>query len=63
MVQLDAGQRARGVIAASAGNHAQGVALAAARLGIEAAIVMPVTAPQVKVDAVRRLGGKRCGWS
>ncbi len=57
MVQLDAAQRARGVIAASAGNHAQGVALAAAKLGIRATIVMPVTAPQVKVDAVRRFGG------
>jgi len=57
MAGLDAAQRARGVIAASAGNHAQGVALAAARLGIPALIVMPVTAPQVKVDAVRRLGG------
>ena len=57
MVQLDAAQRARGVIAASAGNHAQGVALAAAKLGIHATIVMPVTAPQVKVDAVRRFGG------
>ncbi|HEY2623457.1 MAG TPA: threonine ammonia-lyase, biosynthetic [Dyella sp.] len=57
MATLDAAQRARGVIAASAGNHAQGVALAAARLGIHAVIVMPVTAPQVKVDAVRRLGG------
>jgi len=57
MVRLDAAQRARGVIAASAGNHAQGVALAAARLGIRATIVMPVTAPEVKVDAVRRLGG------
>jgi threonine dehydratase len=57
MSQLDAEQRARGVIAASAGNHAQGVALAAARLGIHAVIVMPVTAPQVKVDAVRRFGG------
>ena len=57
MVQLDAAERARGVIAASAGNHAQGVALAAAKLGIQATIVMPVTAPQVKVDAVRRLGG------
>lgn len=57
MVQLDAEQRARGVIAASAGNHAQGVALAAAKLGIRATIVMPVTAPQVKVDAVRRIGG------
>src|ERR1700761_5160143 len=58
MAQLDAGQRARGVIAASAGNHAQGVALSAARLGIHAIIVMPVTAPQVKVDAVRRFGGE-----
>ncbi|WP_114239530.1 threonine ammonia-lyase, biosynthetic [Dyella sp. C9] len=57
MASLDAGQRARGVIAASAGNHAQGVALAASRLGIRAVIVMPVTAPQVKVDAVRRFGG------
>jgi threonine dehydratase len=57
MVQLDAAQRARGVIAASAGNHAQGVALAAAKLGIHATIVMPITAPQVKVDAVRRFGG------
>ena len=57
MVQLDAAQRTRGVIAASAGNHAQGVALAAAKLGIHATIVMPVTAPQVKVDAVRRFGG------
>ena len=58
MSQLSAGERARGVIAASAGNHAQGVALAAARLGIQAVIVMPVTAPQVKVEAVRRLGGE-----
>jgi threonine dehydratase len=57
MAQLDAAERARGVIAASAGNHAQGVALAASRLKIQATIVMPVTAPQVKVDAVRRFGG------
>jgi len=57
MAGLDAAQRARGVIAASAGNHAQGVAFAAAKLGIHATIVMPVTAPQVKVDAVRRFGG------
>lgn len=57
MAQLDDLQRARGVVAASAGNHAQGVALAASRLGIQATIVMPVTAPQVKVDAVRRFGG------
>ena len=46
----------RGVIAASAGNHAQGVALAAARLGTPATIVMPVTTPQIKVDAVADLG-------
>ena len=57
MAALDAAQRARGVVAASAGNHAQGVALAAARLGIRATIVMPVTAPAVKVEAVRRFGG------
>ncbi|HUB88868.1 MAG TPA: threonine ammonia-lyase, biosynthetic [Dyella sp.] len=57
MAQLDAAERARGVIAASAGNHAQGVALAAQRLAIRATIVMPVTAPRVKVDAVRRFGG------
>jgi threonine dehydratase len=57
MAQLNASERARGVVAASAGNHAQGVALAASRLGIRATIVMPVTAPQVKVDAVRRFGG------
>ena len=57
MVRLDAAQRARGVIAASAGNHAQGVALAAAKLDIRAVIVMPVTAPEVKIDAVRRIGG------
>ncbi|MBB5359459.1 threonine dehydratase [Rhodanobacter sp. ANJX3] len=57
MVKLDETQRARGVIAASAGNHAQGVALAAAKLGIQATIVMPVTAPQVKIDAVYRFGG------
>jgi threonine dehydratase len=58
MAQLDAAERARGVVAASAGNHAQGVALAASRLKIHATIVMPVTAPQVKVDAVRRFGGE-----
>jgi threonine dehydratase len=57
MVKLDAAQRAQGVMAASAGNHAQGVALAAAKLGIHATIVMPVTAPQVKIDAVHRFGG------
>ncbi|MGH8153259.1 MAG: threonine ammonia-lyase, biosynthetic, partial [Rhodanobacteraceae bacterium] len=57
MTALSPAQRARGVIAASAGNHAQGVALAAAKLGIHAVIVMPVTAPRLKIDAVRRIGG------
>ncbi len=50
--------RERGIVTASAGNHAQGVALAASRLGIEALIVMPRTTPSIKVDAVRRLGGE-----
>ncbi|MBN3880175.1 MAG: threonine ammonia-lyase, biosynthetic [Nostoc sp.] len=57
MVQLPPDILAKGVIAASAGNHAQGVALAAQRLGTKAIIVMPVTTPQVKVDAVRMRGG------
>ena len=48
-------QREHGVIAASAGNHAQGVALAARHLGIKALIVMPKTTPPIKVAAVRRL--------
>jgi threonine dehydratase len=47
----------RGVICSSAGNHAQGVALAAARLNARAVIVMPVTTPSIKVEAVRALGG------
>ena len=58
MAQLDHSARERGVIAASAGNHAQGVALAAQRLGCRAVIVMPVTTPQVKIDAVRRRGAE-----
>ena len=58
MANLPPAARNRGVIAASAGNHAQGVALAATRLGCRAVIVMPTTSPQVKVDAVRRLGGE-----
>jgi threonine dehydratase len=49
---------ARGVICASAGNHAQGVALAARKLGCRAVIVMPVTTPKLKVDAVHTLGGE-----
>lgn len=51
-------QRERGVICASAGNHAQGVALAAQFLGIRAVIVMPKTTPEIKVQAVRERGGK-----
>ncbi|CAM5763803.1 L-threonine dehydratase [Labrys miyagiensis] len=49
--------RAAGVICASAGNHAQGVALSASRLGIRATIVMPVTTPSIKIEAVRYWGG------
>ena len=51
-------QLKKGVICASAGNHAQGVALGASRLGARAVIVMPVTTPQLKIDAVRGLGGE-----
>ena len=58
LVQLAPEQLARGVICASAGNHAQGVALGARKLGARAVIVMPVTTPQLKIDAVRALGGE-----
>ena len=58
MVRLEVADAARGVIAASAGNHAQGVALAARCLGIGALIVMPETTPAIKMDAVRRLGAE-----
>ena len=58
VAQLTPEQLARGVICASAGNHAQGLALAAAKLGIKATIVMPKTTPQIKVDAVRSRGAK-----
>jgi threonine dehydratase len=57
MAQLPQDLLDRGVIAASAGNHAQGVALAASRLGTQAIIVMPVTTPQVKINAVAARGG------
>ncbi len=57
MARLTPAQKKRGVIAASAGNHAQGVALAARRLGCTAAIVMPVTTPRIKIDAVKKHGG------
>jgi threonine dehydratase len=58
MAGLPRRRLARGVIAASAGNHAQGVALAAARLGCRALIVMPVTTPRIKVDAVAARGAR-----
>ncbi len=57
IVGLDPNVRARGIVTASAGNHAQGVALAAGKLGIDATIVMPRTTPAIKVEGVRRLGG------
>jgi len=58
MVHLSPEQLKKGVICASAGNHAQGVALSAYKLGARAVIVMPTTTPQLKVDAVRSLGGE-----
>ena len=58
MAHLSAAALKRGVITASAGNHAQGVALAAQKLGCTATIVMPVTTPQIKIDAVRGRGAK-----
>ena len=58
MANLTPAERARGVIAASAGNHAQGVALAAQRLGCTATIVMPVTTPQIKIAAVAARGAE-----
>ncbi len=56
--QLSDSERKAGVVAASAGNHAQGVALAATRLGVDSRIVMPRTTPRIKVDAVGRFGGE-----
>jgi threonine dehydratase len=55
---LTAEQAAKGVVASSAGNHAQGVALSAKKLGIESVIVMPLFTPKIKVNAVEQLGGK-----
>ncbi len=57
MANLSESQLKRGVICASAGNHAQGVAMSAAKLGCRAVIVMPTTTPSVKVDAVKTFGG------
>src|SRR5436190_20846696 len=58
LAQLTAQERARGIVAASAGNHAQGVALNAQRLGIKATIVMPETTPLIKAQATKRFGAK-----
>ena len=58
MASLSGTERQKGVIAASAGNHAQGVALAGKKLGIEAVIVMPKTTPEIKITAVKRLGAE-----
>ena len=58
VASLSEEERARGVIAASAGNHAQGLALAAKKLGIKAIIVMPRTTPEIKVQAVRARGAR-----
>ncbi len=58
IANLTAGEKEKGVIAASAGNHAQGVAFSAAKLNIRALIVMPVTTPAIKVEAVKRFGAE-----
>ena len=58
LANLNAKRKARGVVAASAGNHAQGVALSAQKLGIKATIVMPITTPEIKAQSVRRLGAE-----
>lgn len=58
LMQLDEAERARGVVAFSSGNHAQGVALAARRLAMKAAIVMPADAPVVKIEATRAAGAE-----
>jgi threonine dehydratase len=57
IAQLTPKQRARGILTASAGNHAQGVALSAAKLKIDALIVVPRTTPKLKLDAIRARGG------
>ena len=58
IVNLPDEEKAAGIVACSAGNHAQGVAYSAAHLGIEATICMPSTTPKIKVDAVRTFGGE-----
>ena len=58
IAHLSAAEKEKGVIAASAGNHAQGVAFSAQKLGLKALIVMPVTTPQIKIDAVKSYGAE-----
>src|SRR6478609_3154046 len=58
IAHLTAEERARGIITASAGNHAQGVAFSARKLALRAIIVMPQTTPRIKVDAVRAMGAE-----
>ena len=58
LASLTEAERAKGVICASAGNHAQGLAYSATRMGVRSVIVMPTTTPSIKVEAVRRLGGE-----
>lgn len=58
MAQLSPAERKKGVITASAGNHAQGVAYSAQKLGLNATIVMPETTPEIKVEAVKSYGAK-----
>ncbi len=58
IIHLSEQEKNRGIIAASAGNHAQGVAMSAQKLGLSAMIVMPTTTPQIKVNAVKSFGAK-----
>ena len=58
IAQLSPDERAKGVICASAGNHAQGLAYSAKHLKIQGIIVMPLTTPDIKVNAVKSLGGQ-----
>jgi threonine dehydratase len=58
IAQLTAEEKSKGIICASAGNHAQGVAISSQKLGIKGIIVMPVTTPEIKVNAVRSFGGQ-----
>lgn len=60
MAQLSDIEMSKGVVSASAGNHAQGVALAAQKMGVSALIVMPTTTPDIKVESVRALGAETC---